>query len=150
MLMCILNWLLAFLLSLIILYAPSSNDEMEKAMTGMWNLVAQISTHKAYYKQTHAAVCVCECVLGGCVFNRLEGWFKNRMFSHSSVSKTHLFSTYWHAVSSFLLSLASMIPCKFITNWFGLKTKKKKFWQIGKEPWLFTFPYSLSLFLSSL
>lgn len=83
------NWTQAFLLSLILLYASSSHDEMEKAMTGMWNLVAWISTHKAYYKQTHAAVCVN--VLWGCVFNVLEGWFKNRMFSHSSVSQTHLF-----------------------------------------------------------
>lgn len=54
----VLYFKLIGLLSLTIQYVPSSHDEMEKAMTGMWNLVAQISTHKAYYKQTHAAVCV--------------------------------------------------------------------------------------------
>jgi len=47
-------------------------------MTGMWTLIARISTHKACCKQTLAAVCVCVCVCGGgtgggreggCVFN---------------------------------------------------------------------------------
>ena len=43
-------------------YAPSSHDEMGKAMTGMRNLVPWISTHKAWCMQTLATVCVC--VLG--------------------------------------------------------------------------------------
>lgn len=102
--------------------------------------------HINYTTSRHMPPCVCVCVCGRCVFNRLEGWFKNRMFSHSSVSKTHLFSPYWPAVSSFLLHDSMQMHHKLIWPKMQKKKKRKKrdFKQRGEKPWFFTSPYSSS------
>lgn len=106
---------------------------MGKAMTGMRNLVAWISTHKAWCMQTLATVCVC--VLG-CVSLILgkagSDWPKNRMLSHSSVSQTHLLLLpRWLLASCLSLPFSSVCPSPIISftvvgNCFALQEEMKK------------------------
>lgn len=99
-------------------------------MTGMWSLVEQIPTHKANCMQALASVCVRACMRAHLILQKAgSDWPKNRMFSHSSVSQTHLSLPPPPGFSSLLYTVClSDIPViYFIVVGKGGKWEKKDF-----------------------